>query len=169
MPGPRSNPAAGRSDVVGIGPYDGCMLRNLIRTLRGPSNDPRMAYISRPLPGDLPDEEVVEALEIGLRENPDPTYLVETLPPALKQVTGRDLQVLDCSARDVTGRFVKRQVMIRQGDVGRWRGYQQNPYPLIAPPSRGRRPARGTDGGEGDRPEPMPGWAPPPPPKRPAG
>ena len=105
-----------------------------MRTFRGPSNDPRMTYISRPLPGDLPDDQVVEALEIALRENPDPTYLVETLPPALKQVTGRDFQVLDRSARDVTGRFVRRQVMIRQGDVGRWGGYAANSYPLIAPP-----------------------------------
>ncbi|MDQ3880129.1 MAG: hypothetical protein M3295_03515, partial [Chloroflexota bacterium] len=111
------------------------VFRRLMRTFRGPSDDPRMAYISRPLPRDLPDEDVVAALEIALQENPDPTYLVETLPPALRQVTGRDdLQVLDRSARDVTGRFVRRQVMIRQGDVGRWRGYAAHAYPLIAPP-----------------------------------
>ncbi|MFN2484125.1 MAG: hypothetical protein ABR509_04210 [Candidatus Limnocylindria bacterium] len=121
------------------------MFRGLMRTFRGPSNDVRMAYISRPLPRDLPDEDVVAALDIALRENPDPAYLVETLPGALREVTGRtDLQVLDRSSGDVTGRFIKRQVMIRQGDVGRWRGYEAHAYPLIAPPqpreeSRGRR------------------------------
>ena len=141
------------------------MVTSLFRTLRGPSRDPRMAYISRPLPRDLRDEDVVAALEIALRENPDPTYLVETLPGALRQVTGRDLQVLDRSARDVTGRFVKRQVMIRQGDVGRWRGYEENAYPLIAPAKRERRAQRTEDAGD-DRPARMPGWEPPPPPKR---
>ena len=127
------------------------MLRRLIKTFQGPSRDPRMEYISRPLPRDLPDDQVVEALDIALRENPDPTYLVETLPPALKRVTGRDLQVLDRSARDVTGRFVKRQVMIRAGDVGRWRGYDENAYPLIAPREK-TRSAPATDA--------RPGWKP---------
>ncbi len=128
-----------------------------MRTFRGPSRDPRMAYISRPLPRDLPDEDVVAALEIALRENPDPSYLVETLPAALHQVTGRrDLQVLDRSSWDVTGRFVKRMVMIRAGDMGRWRGYEENAYPLIAP-ARGAR--RTSDEDEG--PKPMPGWKPP--------
>lgn len=101
-----------------------------------------MAYISRPLPRDLPDEQVVEALDIAFRENPDPRFLVETLPAALRQVTGRtDLQVLDRSSGDVTGRFVKRMVMIRQGDVGRWRGYDAHAYPLIAPPRPRENPA----------------------------
>ena len=72
-------------------------------------------------------------------------------PPALKRVTGRDLQVLDRSARDVTGRFVKRQVMIRAGDVGRWRGYDENAYPLIAPREK-TRSAPATDA--------RPGWKP---------
>ncbi len=134
----------------------GGVVRSLFRTFRGPSRDPRMAYISRPLPRDLPDEEVLAALEIALRENPDPTYLVETLPGALRQVTGRSLQVLDRSSRDVTGRFVKRQVMIRDGDVGRWRGYLENAYPLIAPSKRDAR-----DGEEGERAR-LPGWEPPP-------
>ena len=114
-------------------PYDAAVFRGLIRTFRGPSRDPRMAYISRPLPRDLPDDAVVQALDVALRTNPDPSSLVETLPSALKQVTGRDLQVLDRSSMDVTGRFVRRQVMIRDGDVGRWRGYAANAYPLIAP------------------------------------
>ena len=120
-----------------------------------------MAYISRPLPRDLPDDQVVAALEIALRENPDPTYLVETLPGALRQVTGRDFQVLDRSSRDVTGRFVKRQIMIRAGDVGRWRGYEENAYPLIAPRKRERR----TDDGDGEGRTRLPGWEPPPPPE----
>ncbi len=137
------------------------MLKSLFRTFRGPSRDPRMAYISRPLPRDLPDDDVVAALDIALRENADPTYLVETLPGALRQVTGRDFQVLDRSARDVTGRFVKRQVIIRAGDVGRWRGYAENAYPLIAPSKRERRDA--TEGRTR-----LPGWEPPPPPKPPA-
>ena len=121
-----------------------------------------MTYISRPLPRDLPDEQVVAALEIALRENPDPTYLVETLPGALRQVTGREFQVLDRSARDVTGRFVKRQIMIRAGDVGRWRGYAENAYPLIAPSKRERQPA------DGEGRTRLPGWEPPPPAKPPA-
>ena len=140
------------------------VVRSLFRTFRGPSRDPRMAYISRPLPRDLPDEQVVAALEIALRENPDPTYLVETLPGALRQVTGRSLQVLDRSSRDVTGRFVKRQVMIRDGDVGRWRGYEENTYPLIAPSKRERGKASGEDEG----PARLAGWEPPPPPKPPS-
>lgn len=145
------------------------MVRSLFRTFRGPSRDPRMAYISRPMPRDLRDEDVVAALELAFAANPDPTYLVETLPGALREVTGRDLQVLDRSARDVTGRFVKRQVMIRQGDVGRWRGYEENAYPLIAPSKPGKRDRRARREDDGDRPQPMPGWEPPPPPKRPAG
>ena len=139
------------------------MVRSLFRTFRGPSRDPRMAFISRPMPRDLRDEDVVAALERAFAANPDPTYLVETLPGALREVTGRDdLQVLDRSAGDVTGRFVKRQVMIRQGDVGRWRGYEENAYPLIAPGKRDSR-RRGDEGGDGERPARMPGWEPPPP------
>ena len=96
-----------------------------------------MAYISRPLPRDLLDEQVVEALDLALAANPNPAYLVETLPAALQQVTGRDLQVLDRSVRDVTGRLQQGQVMIRDGDVGHWPGYDAMRYPLLAPP-RGR-------------------------------
>ncbi len=135
----------------------------------GPSRDPRMAYISRPLPRDLPDEQVVAALELALEENSNPEYLVETLPGALKQVTGRDLQVLDRAVRDVTGRFAKSMVMIRDGDVGHWRGYDVLSYPLLA----GSAKAEETQAAlaEADAPaEPSPtspvgkpGWAPPPP------
>lgn len=135
----------------------------------GPSRDPRMAYISRPLPRDLPDEQVVAALELALEENSNPEYLVETLPGALKQVTGRDLQVLDRSVRDVTGRYAKSMVMIRDGDVGHWRGYDVLSYPLLA----GSAKAEETQAAlaEADAPaEPSPtspvgkpGWAPPPP------
>ena len=148
------------------------MFKSLARTFRGPSRDPRMAFISRPLPRDLPDEQVVEALEIALAADPDPAYLPETLPPALKQVTGRDLQVMDRSVRDVTGAFTKTMVMIRDGDVGRWPGYAAMSYPLLAPSSkteetRAAIAAADTAGDEAEGPAgPKPGWAPPPPPGR---
>ena len=83
------------------------MFKTLVRTFRGPSNDPRMSHISRPLPRDLLDEQVLAALDIALAENPNPSYLVETLPAALRQVTGRDFEVLDRTVRDVTGSFTK--------------------------------------------------------------
>ena len=90
------------------------MIKSLVRTFRGPSRDPRMAYISRPLPRDLPDEQVIAALELALAVDPNPAYLVETLPPALRQVTGRErLEVLDRSVRDVTGAFAKTLVTSR--------------------------------------------------------
>ena len=148
------------------------MLTSLVRTLRGPSRDPRMAYISRPLPRDLPDDEVVEALGIALAADPNPAYLVETLPAALKQVTGRDLQVLDRSVRDVTGAFTKVQVMIRDGDVGRWPGYDAMSYPLIAPSAdaeAARAAIIAADAASSDEAPPAgpkPGWEPPPPPER---
>lgn len=144
------------------------MFKSLARTFRGPSKDPRMAYISRPLPRDLPDEQVLEALEIALAADPSPTALVETLPAALRQVTGRDLQVLDRSVRDVTGAFSKVQVMIRDGEVGLWPGFAARAYPLIAPSERTeatRAAIAAADGIDGDQapPGPKPGWAPPPP------
>ena len=147
------------------------MFKSLVRTFKGPSRDPRMAYISRPLPRDLPDEQVVEALEIAFAADPNPAYLPETLPPALKQVTGRDLQVMDRSVRDVTGAFTKTMVMIRDGDVGRWPGYAAMSYPLLAPPERveeTRAAIAAADTPEGTEtpPGPKPGWAPPPPPDR---
>ena len=146
------------------------MLKSLVRTFRGPSRDPRMAYISRPLPRDLPDEQVVEALEIALAADPNPAYLVETLPPALKQVTGRDLQVLDRSVRDVTGAFTKTQIMIRDGDVGFWPGYAAMSYPLIRPTAKAdetRAAIAAAGAGEDAAPAgPKPGWAPPPPVER---
>jgi hypothetical protein len=129
-----------------------------------------MAYVSRPLPRDLPDEQVVEALELAFVTDPNPAYLVETLPAALKQVTGRDLQVLDRSVRDVTGAFGKVQIMIRDGDVGRWPGYDAMSYPLLAPSDKAEATraaivaadAAGTE--EAAEPAgPKPGWAPPPP------
>jgi hypothetical protein len=147
------------------------MFRSLVRTLMGPSRDPRMAYISRPLPRDLPDEQVVQALERALTENPDPAYLVETLPAALREVTGRSFQVLDRSVRDVTGAFAKTLVMIRDGDVGRWPGYAAMSYPLIAPSSEqeeARAAIAAAEAGEGEPPAgPKPGWAPPSPIDRP--
>ena len=148
------------------------MFKSLVRTFKGPSRDPRMAYISRPMPRDLLDEHVLEALEIAFATDPNPAYLPETLPPALKQVTGRDLQVMDRSVRDVTGAFAKTQVMIRDGDVGRWPGYAAMSYSLLAPSDRveeTRRAIAAADAPDGE-PEapsgPKPGWAPPPPRER---
>ena len=146
------------------------MLKSLIRTFRGPSRDPRMTYISRPLPRDLTDEQVLEALEIAFAEDPDPGRLVETLPTALKQVSGRDLQVLDRSIRDVTGAFSKIQVMIRDGDVGLWPGYKARAYPLLTPSEKAAETlaaivaadATGTDADPAP-PARKPGWEPPPP------
>jgi hypothetical protein len=131
-----------------------------------------MAYISRPMPRDLPEEQVLEALELALRVDPHPARLVETLPTALRQVTGRDFQVLDRSVRDVTGAFTKMQVMIRDGDVGRWPGYDAMSYPLIAPSERAEAVraaiiAADTASADGAPPPgPKPGWEPPPPPDR---
>jgi hypothetical protein len=149
------------------------MLKSLVRTLRGPSRDPRMTYISRPMPRDLPDEQVVAALELALAADPNPAYLVETLPAALRQVTGRDLQVLDRSVRDVTGAFTKVQVMIRDGDVGSWPGYAAMSYPLITPSEeaeavRAAIIAADAASSDSDAPPagPKPGWGPPPPPDR---
>jgi hypothetical protein len=154
------------------------MLKSLIRTIRGPSDDPRMAFISRPLPRDLTDEEVVEALERALEANPDPHFLVETLQPALREVTGRDYEVLDRSVQDVTGAFTKTMVMIRNGPVGLWPGYEARAYPMLAPSAKAeetRRAIAAAEGdGEGSEPSPTnpvgkPGWAPPPPVRRSGG
>lgn len=113
------------------------MLKQLKRTFMGPSRDPRMvSYISRPLPRDLPDEDVVAALDLALAENPDPRYLVETLPDALLKVTGRSYNVLDRSVADVTSSYTKTMVMIRDGDIGLWPGYAARSYPLIRPPEK---------------------------------
>ena len=146
------------------------MFKSLVRTFKGPSRDPRMAHISRPLPRDLPDEQVVEALEIALAVDPDPAYLVETLPPALRQVTGRELQVMDRTVRDVTGAYSKTQVMIRDGDVGSWPGYAAMSYPLLAPSARVEETraaiaAAGSDDDAAEPAGPKAGWAPPPPPE----
>lgn len=128
-----------------------------------------MTYISRPMPRDLRDEDVVAALELALGVNANPAYLVETLPAALRQVTGRDLQVLDRSVRDVTGAFSKVQVMIRDGDVGSWPGYAALSYPLLSPTARAEQTraaivAADTSEGDGEAPAgPKPGWEPPPP------
>lgn len=144
------------------------MFKSLARTFKGPSRDPRMAFISRPLPRDLPDEQVVEALELAFEENPDPAYLVETLRPALRKVTGRDFEVLDRSVRDVTGAYTKTFVMIRDGDVGSWPGYAAMSYPLIVPSDKAeatRAAIIAADATDGDQAPagPKPGWAPPPP------
>ncbi len=147
------------------------MIKSLVRTLRGPSRNPLMSYISRPLPRDLRDEDVLAALEIALAVDPNPDDLVESLPPALRKVTGRDFQVLDRSAGDVTGTFRRSQVMIRDGAVGLWPGYEARAYPLL---ERSRKVERtraaivAADGGVSAAPSPTspvgkPGWAPPPP------
>jgi hypothetical protein len=154
----------------------GPMFKSLVRTIRGPSNDPRMAYISRPLPGGLLDEQVVEALARALAANPDPAYLVETLPAALREVTGRTYQVLDRSVYDVTGAFSKTMVMIRDGSVGLWPGYAARAYPMLAPAGTAEETRRAIVAAEGDgtpaEPSPTspvgkPGWAPPPVARRP--
>lgn len=129
-----------------------------------------MAYISRPLPRDLPDEQVLEALEIALAENPNPQYLVETLAPALHRVTGRTrLEVLDRSVRDVTGAYAKTMVMIRDGDVGRWPGYAAMSYPLIRPSAKAEETRAAieaaAEGADAEAKGPKPGWEPPPPPE----
>ncbi|HEY7526888.1 MAG TPA: hypothetical protein VIA82_08665 [Candidatus Limnocylindria bacterium] len=151
------------------------MLRSLVRTIRGPSSDPRMAYISRPLPRGLTDEEVLAALELALGRDPDPAFLVETLRPALREVTGRDYQVLDRSVRDVTGAFGKTMVMIRDGEVGLWPGYAARAYPLLNRDARTEQARREIAAASGEEAEPSPynpahkpGWAPPPPPAPPA-
>jgi hypothetical protein len=135
------------------------MVRSLWRTLLGPSRDPRMEFISRPLPRDLPDASVVEALGRALTENPDPYYLVETLPKALREVTGRDYEVLDRSVQDVTGTHLKRAVMIRDGDVGHWPGYDAMRYSLLASPEQAAAAREVLS----EPPSRMPGWEPPPP------
>ena len=145
------------------------MIKSLVRTLKGPSRDPRMAYISRPMPRDLTDEQVLAALEIAFAADPNPDDLVETLPPALRQVTGHQYEVLDRSAGDVTGRFRRSQVMIRDGAVGLWPGYEARAYPLLAPSRRAERTRAAiiaADGSPADAPGPTnpvgkPGWAPP--------
>ena len=147
------------------------MINSLIRTLRGPSRDPRMSVISRPLPRDLRDEQVLAALEIALAADPNPDDLVETLPAALRQVTGHDYEVLDRAASDVTGAFRRSQVMIRDGAVGLWPGYAARAYPLLAPSphtERTRAAIAAAEGTSTDEPSPTspvgkPGWAPPPP------
>jgi hypothetical protein len=131
-----------------------------------------MAFVTRPLPRDLRDEDVVAALEIALQRDPDPAYLVESLPPALEEVTGVRYQVLDRSTRDVTGAFSKTMVMIRDGDVGLWPGYAARAYPMLDPSGRAEETraaiaaAEGADGEGGPsptNPAGKPGWAPPPP------
>ena len=132
-----------------------------------------MAYISRPLPRDLSDEDVLAALEIAFAVDSNPAYLVETLPPALHQVTGNEgLQVLDRSVRDVTGAFAKTMVMIRDGEVGHWPGYDAMSYPLLAPSEKAEETraaivaADAASGSDAPQAGPKPGWAPPPPVER---
>ena len=124
-----------------------------------------MAHISRPLPRNLLDEQVLEAIDLALPENPEPAYLVETLPAALRKVTGHDYEVLDRTTSDVTGSFVKASVMIRDGAVGLWPGYAARAYPLLARDARTEQAraaiAAGAPGGEGEARKP--GWEPPPP------
>lgn len=146
------------------------MIKSLIRTLRGPSRDPRMTYISRPLPRNLPDEAVVAALGIAFAANPDPGYLVETLPPALREVTGHEYEVLDRSVSDVTSSFSRTMVMIRDGAIGLWPGYAARAYPLLATPAEQEATRAAIASAEGERaersptdPAGKPGWRPPPP------
>ena len=137
------------------------MFKSLVRTFKGPSRDPRMAYISRPMPRDLLDEQVLDALDLALAADPNPAYLVETLAPALRRVTGREFQGMDRSVRDVTGAFHRVQVMIRDGDVGRWPGYDAMSYPLIAPSAKAQE-TRAAIADAAAPAGPKPGWTPPP-------
>ena len=116
-----------------------------------------MAYVSRPLPRDLPDAQVVEALDRAFAVNPDPAYLVETLPAALREVTGRDYEVLDRSVQDVTFTHHRRSIMIRDGDVGHWPGYDAMRYSLLASPEE----AAAARAALSEPPTRMPGWEPP--------
>ena len=161
---PRRVPAPG-------GRYNlGPMIKSLIRTFRGPSRAPAMAYISRPLPRQLLDEHVVAALEMAFAASPDPESLVETLPPALRAVTGRDYQVLDRSTGDVTGTYRTVQVMIRDGEIGLWPGYMARAYPMLAPTQRSEATraaiaaadgAPSADAASPTNPVGKPGWKPP--------
>ncbi len=130
----------------------------------GPSRDSRMRYISRPLPRDLPDDLVVQALDLAMAVNPDPAYLVETLPAALRQVTGRDFEVMDRSVSDVTGIHLRRAVMIRDGDVGHWPGYDSRRYSMLSGPKE----AAAARAALAESPAVMLGWEPPGPPAPPA-
>ncbi|MGH2455343.1 MAG: hypothetical protein ACRDHD_03705 [Candidatus Limnocylindria bacterium] len=158
-----AGPDSGRATIGGP------MFKSLIRTIRGPSRDPRMEFISRPLPQGLTDEEVVSALARALDRNPDPAALVETLPAALRQLTGREYQVLDRSVQDVTRAFARTMVMIRDGDVGLWPGYAARAYPLLQPGARAEHARQAIIAAAGDgaqEPSPTdptgkPGWAPP--------
>jgi hypothetical protein len=132
-----------------------------------------MDFISRPLPRGLTDEEVLAALELALGRDPNPAFLVETLWPALREVTGRDYQVLDRSVRDVTGAFGKSMVMIRDGEVGLWPGYAARAYPLLDRSRRSEEVRRDIAAASGETPEASPfnpagkpGWRPPPPVER---
>lgn len=136
-----------------------------------------MGHISRPLPRGLLDEQVVAAVRRALEVDPRPTSLVETLPGVLREVTGRDYNVLDRSVRDVTGAFSKVSVMIRDGDVGIWPGHAARAYPLLQPPEHVERAraaivaadaAGEADGQSATSPVGKPGWAPPPPVRGPA-
>jgi hypothetical protein len=143
------------------------MLKSLVRTLKGPSRDPRMTHISRPLPRGLLDEQVLAALEIALDRDPDPAYLVETLPAALREVTGHEYEVLDRSTRDVTSTYTKTMVMIRDGGVGIWPGQAARAYPLLARDARRDETRAAIAEADGaDAPSRKAGWEPPPPPAR---
>jgi hypothetical protein len=144
------------------------MLKSFVRTLRGPTRDPRMAHISRPLPRGLLDEQVLAAIDLALAQNPEPAYLTDTLPPALRQVTGHDYEVLDRTTGDVTGAYIKRTVMIRDGDVGLWPGYAARAYPLLArdASTEETRAAIAAAAPGGATPQRKPGWEPPQPHRR---
>jgi hypothetical protein len=82
--------------------------------------------------------------------------------------------VLDRSVQDVTGAFSKTFVMIRDGDVGRWPGYDAMSYPLLAPSERVEETRRAivaadavaSDGDAEEPTGPKPGWSPPSAPNR---
>ncbi len=121
-----------------------------------------MTHISRPLPRGLLDEQVLAALEIALTRDPDPAYLVETLPAALHEVTGHDYEVLDRSTRDVTSTYAKTMVMIRDGGVGIWPGHAARAYPLLARDARHEETrAAIAEAAGAEAAAPKAGWEPP--------
>ncbi|HEU5315065.1 MAG TPA: hypothetical protein VFX49_03090, partial [Chloroflexota bacterium] len=65
---------------------------------------------------------------------------------------------------DVTGAFTKTLVMIRDGDVGHWPGYDAMAYPLLARDVRADEARAAIAAAEGDEPPARKaGWEPPPP------
>ena len=146
------------------------MLKSLVRTLRGPSRDPRMAYVSRPMPRDLPDEQVIQALEMALGADPNPS------PPRRDAASGAQAGhgSRSAGAGPVRARRYRR-LHEGAGHDPRWRRRQlarlRRDVVSASAAIRGRRAARAAiiaaDTASSDQAPPSgpkPGWEPPPPP-----